>query len=131
MMALDRDVWTRFLEAEAFPITEVWYDVHVGEGLRLPADAPQLDQKISSALYEKRADVIARVGSQLWVVEVKPKADMTALGQIITYRELFLQKYRPAESVLGVVVCDQVDDDLLLIFEAIGAVVISNEYSEF
>lgn len=128
---MDRDVWTRFLEAEAFPIAEVWYDVHVGEGLRLPAEAPLIDKKISSALYEKRADVVCRVEGNLWVVEVKPKADMTALGQIITYRELFILKYRPAGSVLGVVVCDQVDDDLLFIFEAVGVIVISNEYSEF
>ncbi|GAH51984.1 unnamed protein product [marine sediment metagenome] len=131
MMELDRDVWTRFLESGDFAIAEVWYDVHVGEGLRLPAEAPVLDQKISSALYEKRVDCVCRVGSELWVVEVKPKADMTALGQIITYRELFLRKYRPRERVLGVVVCDQVDEDLLDLFGAVGVVVISNEYSEF
>lgn len=131
MMQMDHDVWTRFLESGDFPLQEVWYDVHVGAGLRMPPGSAELDKRISAALYEKRIDVVARIGSQLWVVEVKPKADMTALGQIITYRELFIQRYRPTGSVLGVVVCDQVDDELLFLFEAVGVVVISNEYSEF
>lgn len=131
MMPMDRDVWTRFLESGDFPLKEVWYDVHVGKPVALPAEATELDRRVAAGITRKRIDVVAHVKGGYWVIEVKPKADMTALGQVLSYFRLFVAEYRVDGEVWPVVVCDQVDDDLLDEYEEFGVAVISNEYSEF
>ncbi|MBA7627281.1 hypothetical protein ES703_34743 [subsurface metagenome] len=131
MMALDRDVWTRFLESGNFPLKEVWYDVHVGKPVTGDSTADALGAGIAAALTRKRIDVVAHVGGGYWVVEVKPRADMLALGQVLSYARLFAREYRVDGEILPVVVCDQVDEDLLDEYEEFGVGVISNEYSEF
>lgn len=131
MMSLDRDVWTRFLESGDFPLQEVWYDVHVGRPVTGASTADELGASIAQALTRKRIDVVAHVAGGYWVVEVKPRADMLALGQVLTYLRLFMAEYRVDGEVWPVVVCDQVDEDLLDEYEELGVAVISNEYSEF
>lgn len=131
MMSLDRDVWTRFLESGDFPLKEVWYDIHVGKPVVGNSTADALGVSIAAALTRKRIDVVAHVRGGYWVIEVKPRADMLALGQVITYVRLFAREYTVDGEVLPVVVCDQVDEDVLDEYEEFGVAVISNEYSEF
>jgi len=131
MMVLDRDVWTRFLESGDFPLQEVWYDIHVGHPVTGDSTVDTLGASIAQALTRKRIDVVAHVGGGYWIVEVKPVADMTALGQVLTYVRLFAREYTVDGEIMPVVVCDQVDEDLLDEYEELGVAVISNEYSEF
>lgn len=126
MLAEDTAVWSKYLASPVYRIKEVWYDVHVGlpvEGLA-PDDA--LGARIARGITRKRIDVVARVGSGLWVIEIKPVAGMVALGQVLSYTRLFIEEFRPIEEVRGVIVCDSVDADLLDEFEAMGVVVIVN-----
>ena len=84
----------------------------------------ELGMRIASGITRKRIDVVARVGSGLWVVEIKPFASMLALGQVLGYTRLFVEEYRPEEEVRSVVVCDRIDEDLIDEFEADGVIVI-------
>lgn len=120
MLEEDRRVWTRFLETERHRLVRVWYDVRVGGAVDVGSDADELLGRISRGLTRKRIDVVARVGGGYWVIEVKPFGSMLALGQAITYRDLFMREFRPAEEVVGVVVCDKADADMIDEFEAEG-----------
>jgi len=124
MLTEDTEVWSKYLADPVHPIKEVWYDVHVGQGMLLPVGAPDIDKRIARGISRKRIDVVARVGGGLWVVEIKPFASMLALGQILSYTRLFIEEYRPDEEVRPVIVCDAIDGDLLDEFEALGVVVI-------
>jgi len=126
MLAEDTAVWSRYLESPVLPIKEVWYDVHVGHAVLLPVGAPDIDQRIARGITRKRIDVICRVDSVLWVVEIKPYASMLALGQVLSYTRMFVEEFRPAGEVASVIVCDSVDRDLLDEFEALGVIVIVN-----
>ena len=125
MLAEDTEVWSKFLADPMDAISEVWYDVHVGQAVLLPVGASDLDKRIARGLTRKRIDVVCAVSGGLWVVEVKPVASMVALGQVLTYQRLFIEEYRPTREVLGVVVCDSIDRDLFREFEADGVMVIT------
>ena len=125
MMAEDREVWTRFLESKFIELKKVWYDLRVGSPIQLKEGADETDLKIASGLTRKRIDVVAEVGGGYWVIEVKPRATMYALGQVLTYTRLFVKEYKVSGEVVPVIICDEVDDDLLDEFDEFGVMVIS------
>ncbi|MBA7610301.1 hypothetical protein ES703_17508 [subsurface metagenome] len=126
MLAEDVGVWTRYLESPLVRIDEVWYDVHVGKPVDVGDDASDMDRRIAAGITRKRIDVVALVGGEFWVIEVKPRADMTAVGQAVSYSRLFVQEFAPRRGVLGVIICDQADEDIISTCEELGVVVIAN-----
>ncbi len=126
MLAEDIEVWSRYLADPIVPITEVWYDVHVGRGMPLPVGAGDIDRRIAAGVSRKRIDAVCRIGGGFWVVEIKPFASMLALGQVLSYTRLFLEEYEVTGEVWPVIVCDRADEDLINEFEALGVAVIAN-----
>lgn len=125
MLAEDTAVWSKYLAAPVVPITEVWYDVHVGRGMVPAADADGMLERIARGISRKRIDVVAKVPKGLWVVEIKPFGGMQALGQVVSYWRLFVEEFEPAVEVWPVIVCAEADGDLLGEFDSLGVVVIS------
>jgi len=126
MMREDTDVWTKFLESEFVRIHEVWYDVRVGSSVILKSDAIEMDQKIAAGLTRKRIDVVARVAGGVWVIEVKPKANMYAVGQVLSYSRLFSAEYSVSGLIIPVIICDDYDVDLVDEFDEFGVLVLKN-----
>lgn len=127
MLAEDTAVWTKFLQTDSDRLKEVWYDVHVGSGVLLPVGADDVERRIAAGVTRKRIDVVARVAGGYWVVEVKPVANMTAVGQVISYARLFGAEYRVDGDVVPVIVCDSYDEDLVDEFDELGILVLQNE----
>lgn len=120
MMAADAAVWTKYLADPVGDIKKVWYDVHVGKPAELAPGADDLTVRIAAGITRKRIDAVAAVGGGYWVIELKPIANMMALGQVIAYSRLFEMEYAVYGEVWGVVICDEVDPDLVDDFEAEG-----------
>jgi len=123
----DTAVWSKFLKTDANRIIECWYDVRIGQSVLLGPNADEMDWKIASGLTRKRIDVVCRVEDGFWVVEVKPYANMYAVGQILTYVRLFKAEYEPEGELNPVLVCDDYDEDLLDEFDEFGILVIKND----
>lgn len=126
MLGEDTKVWTRFLESGDFEITEVWYDVHVGQGVLLPVGSDSIVQRIADGVTRKRIDVVALVDSVFWIIEVKPVAQHFAIGQVVVYEGLFVREYEPRIPTWPVIVCDTVDGDVIPECERLGVVVVAN-----
>lgn len=124
MLAEDTGVWTEYLKAPIVPIKRVWYDVHVGKAVVPVAADDLLGARIAAGISRKRIDVVCKVGGGYWVVEIKPFGSMLALGQALSYTRLFIAEYAPPGEVWPVVVCSEVDADLIDEFEAAGVAVI-------
>jgi len=125
MMAADAAIWTEYLRDPVVPVLEVWYDVHVGRAVEVGAGAGDMERRIAAGLTRKRIDCVCRVAAGYWVVEVKPRGDMQALGQVLSYTRLFRQEYRAGGEASPVVVCGEVDEDLVEEYEARGVAVIA------
>lgn len=126
MLMEDIEVWSRYLAQPVVPIKEVWYDVRVGMGIPVSGDASDLDRRIAAGIGKKRIDVVCKVGGGYWVVEVKPRASMLAVGQVLSYARLFQADYRPDGVVWPGIVCDAADDDLRGIYDDLGVLVVVN-----
>lgn len=126
MLAEDNAVWSTFLDQNFERLQEVWYDVRVGMPVELEDGASEMELRIARGLTRKRIDVVAISGGNYWVIEVKPYASMLALGQVISYARLFALEYEIRGRVIPVVVCDEVDGDLVDEFEEMGIMVLVN-----
>lgn len=124
MLAEDTVVWSKYLAHPVAEIKEVWYDVHVGKGMEVAADAESWQKRMAAGVSRKRIDAVCQVGGGFWVVEIKPFASFLALGQVLAYTRLFIIEYRPAGQTWPVVVCDHIDGDMVDDFEDSGVVVI-------
>ena len=127
MLSEDIEVWSKFLAKMSKVITRVWYDLHVGKPARLPAGSSDVLKKVAAGVTRKRIDAVCLVGREYWVIEVKPFANMTALGQAFSYSRLFALEYENYKPVKAVVVCDSVDADMVGPYGELGVMVFVNE----
>lgn len=127
MMAEDTAVWTTFLKRGIVKISRVWYDVRVGSLVFGGPQTSEMVMRIAAGLTRKRIDVVAEVEGNTWVIEVKPRANMYAVGQVITYVRLFEQEYTYRGELRPVIVCAEYDEDLIEEFEEFGILLISTD----
>lgn len=127
MLHEDVAVWTKFLQKMQTAIQAVWYDVHVGKPVQVGPEASTIQKKVAAGVTRKRIDVVCSIQHEFWVIEVKPHANMTALGQAFSYTRLFIMEYNTYKPVRGVVVCDSFDEDMAVAFEELGVLVFVNE----
>jgi len=124
MLAEDNRVWTTFLQTDEHRLREVWYDVRVGQPVFLTLPTSEMEKRIADGLTRKRIDVVASVEDSIWVIEVKPRANMYALGQVLSYVRLFELEYQSSGRIVPVIVCDEIDQDLIDEFDEFGVLVI-------
>jgi len=113
MMHEDYATWTAFMQSEQNKLDEVWYDVHVGRPMAVPAGSPSYMQDVVDGVSRKRIDVVARVGHGIFIIEVKPHANMEAIGQVVTYTNLFVWEFVITGPVNAMIVATTCDADIL------------------
>ena len=102
----DIKIWKRFIAKFGKDYQRFEYDVKVGSGtgdIRGRRDAFSRMQQILS-LY--RIDVLALRSENIEIIEVKPRATAGAIGQVLTYRELFIRDNQPTQPVIPTIVTD-------------------------
>lgn len=113
MLAPDIPIWYRFLDEHAAEFNKLYYDCQLG-GVTLTAqDLEDPMVRMSRALLAKRADAIAETNDQTWLIEVSASPGMRALGQLLTYHELWKQDPQISKPIHLILVADQVDPDIL------------------
>lgn len=120
LLSEDTIVWTRWLTHNIHRISGVWYDVHVGQAVSLPPETLAAIQIDALTISRKRIDVVARAGPEIWVIELKPYANYTSLGQALAYSRLFAQEYNAGGPVVPLVICCEVDPDLIDDYQRLG-----------
>jgi hypothetical protein len=118
MAPLDVPVWEKFLIQHGPEFTGFDYDVRVGKGITPAADLPEPYRSDAIMLSQKRIDVVGYRPSGIWIIEVKPQASIAALGQVLTYTELFIATRRHDLPVTPIVVCESIDTDMAEIFKS-------------
>lgn len=109
MMAEDMGPWTEFLKSDSMPLQEVWYNVHVGQAVEVPTGSPEYMKAHADAVSRKRIDAVGRTETELWIIEVKPYANMQAIGQVLVYEVLFSREFSmnlPSRKVIVAAKCD-------------------------
>jgi hypothetical protein len=98
-----------FIAAHGDEFEQWTFSRRVGEGLAPdPSHLPAV-QKNTLFGTRKRIDMLARSGSRWTIIEVKDRVTPASLGQILTYRHLFLEEFPDAEDP-GLVVIGRFSD---------------------
>ncbi len=112
MLAPDIPIWYRFLAQHAADFEKLYYDCRLGGTALPPGDRDDPMARMSHALLSKRADAIAETSNETWLIEVSASPGMRALGQLLTYHELWKQDPQLSKTIRLILVADQVDPDI-------------------
>lgn len=111
LLPAEKALWQKWLSLNSQGWTGYEYDVHVGEGIIVPEEYPEWGKYLSRLLTQKRIDVVAyRMGTP-WIFEVKPQAGLSAYGQLLAYRELFMRQFPTATRPELAIVTDFLNPD--------------------
>lgn len=126
MMPADVAIWERFIELHPDAYDFVEYDVKVGSVPEFVSDHPDEAMKKQAPLYEKKIDVLAYFRTEIDVIELKPRARMSTLGQVKGYVELYKRDREPLEKVNAVIITNELMPDMgeLAKIEGVGMYIV-------
>jgi len=116
----DVPIWEAFLPIYGKNFQRFDYDVHVGQGAEPDPDLPEQYQRMIRVLSKLRIDAIGYKEDEIWIIEVKKEAGLTALGQIMGYLTLYREEYQPTKQLKGAVVTNFLRPDIKHLLEVFG-----------
>jgi len=113
MLEPDIPVWYRFLEKWGFQFTALYYDVLLGGPFLSPEREKDPMWRGWRANTSKRADAIADLENEVWIIEVAARPGLRAIGQLMTYCALWTEDPKIDKIEVPVLVCEAIDTDLI------------------
>lgn len=108
----DIAIWDAFIQIFHPHFTGLTYDLHVGKGLEPDKDAPYPMQMLWTHLTQKRIDVLGFRKNSLWVIEVKDRPTVAALGQVLGYTVLLAHELDPCPNLIPCLVSSVIEPDI-------------------
>lgn len=93
MAPLDKSIWVRYLMQGGEQFAPFTYDLRVGNGVKMPPGTDAMGLRIAHVLTTKRIDVLCFVDQRPRIIEVKQRAGLSAVGQLIGYRDLYHRQF--------------------------------------
>jgi len=112
MLDVDVPIWWRFLEKWGFQLMKIYYDCLLGGPIYTAEQMKDPMLRMWRKNLAKRADAIAELEDQVWIIEVAQSPGLRALGQLQTYRALWVRDPKIAKPEKPILVCDILDPDL-------------------
>lgn len=124
MMPKDVAIWERFIEThpEFFDYCE--YDVAVGSGPEFSTVVDDETEANVMRLYQRKIDVVGWKKGVPFIVECKPRASTSALGQLAGYVMLYTRDYNPATPPKAILLTDERTPDIEMIARQMGIEII-------
>lgn len=117
MLPNETDLWDRFLKVTDIKFQGFDYDVHVGDLVEAPAATPEYLTPMLEAVYRKRIDAVGYCEDCIWLFEVKNRAGLSAMGQVLAYKALFERDFKPSLPVKLGVVCEAKATDVDYLYQ--------------
>ena len=122
MLSPDIPVWYRFLEKFGACFTALYYDCLLGGPPLSHGQEEDRMARMWRALTSKRADAIAETKDEVWLVEVSACPGMRALGQLLTYENLWSHDPKINKPVVMILAAEQIDPDVGLSYTPYGVI---------
>ena len=103
------------------PDAELKFDVPLKS--KLPAaleTAPQPYKSLWEYLTAKKIDFIAEYPDKIMIVEVKRKLSASAVGQLLLYRKMFAEQYKPGKPIELWHIANYPDLDVIELLNELG-----------
>lgn len=120
MKPADVHIWEKFIRANPGKFLSCDYDVPVGPTPDWMNDTEDENGPRQGILYRKKIDVVAYTPDAIHLIEVKPSAGSSALGQIQGYKILFDDEFPDAMRTIPCVLTNKCQNGYLDIFARMG-----------
>lgn len=120
MFPRDIAIWERFLKDFGESYSHFNYDVKVGSGTSDILGRNDAYSKMQRILSLYRIDAVGFRGSDIDIIEVKPRATTAAIGQVIVYKELYERDFQPTQTVIPTIVTDYEMPDIRYLTKELG-----------
>ncbi len=108
-------IWNRFLEKYPNVYDKVIYNLHLGEGAPIPEGTEENIARDFKLLTQYKVDVVAFNKNEIDIIEIKPYAGASAIGQVISYQKLYIEHIDPTAKPNLVILTDQIRPDTELL----------------
>lgn len=127
----EADLWKAFLAGgRSGHEPYFYYNVRVGPEIPVHEDWPSWMADLVNSIVKLRIDVVEVRADSHWLYEIKNRAGMCALGQIVGYREWYTrQGYNESLPVYAAVVCNWIMPELTDLFLDHDVVVFSRDHA--
>lgn len=92
------------------------FNVRLGKATAVPDSYDESIQRLSAAVTRQRADIVAWFEYSVDIIEVKPRAKTSAIGQLLGYRHLWLDDHPNIPVRRLVVVARDMDDNVATVY---------------
>lgn len=118
MSAEESIVWGQFLAKFNKLYDRFDYDLRVGKGVEVAENIPEKFRQDYVALTQKRIDAVGYKNNRAHIFEVKTRATLSPIGQLIGYKSLFISTFPniPVDTIN--LVCSQLLPEDALIYKA-------------
>ncbi|TKJ24801.1 MAG: hypothetical protein CEE41_05170 [Hadesarchaea archaeon B3_Hades] len=123
MLDADIPVWYRFLEKWGHSFLNLYYDCLLGGPYLLPGEEKDPLKKMWRHNLSKRADAIAELEKEVWIIEAASHPGLRAIGQCVAYQSLWLEDPKIAKIERPVLVCEVLDTDVGAVCGRMGVMV--------
>lgn len=108
----EKAIWIRWLQQGGDKFQPFRYDIRVGDGLIMPPGSSGYAVRSAYALTTKRIDALYVDGQNTVIVEVKRRAGLSAVGQLIGYRDLYKKTPGFSGFISMLLVTDELQPDM-------------------
>lgn len=124
MARRDAPIWERFLQSQGARFTGVAYDVALG-GV-VPEGADEKDETVIGWRYSTavKIDAVLFSPSEAWIVEVKPNASLSAIGQVLGYMLLAELDQFTSLALIPTIITDNLSADVRYVADQLNIQVI-------
>lgn len=120
----DIGVWEEFIKKNPDYYDRVDYDFRVGEGRIYPSIKELWGKRDMRMLSQLRIDAVGYKGDRIDIIEIKPSVNVTALGQVITYTDLFIKEHPGMKNIVPTIVASREMPDVRRVAEERGIKII-------
>lgn len=120
----DVAIWERFITAYPDNYDYCQYDVLVGSDPAFDTTVTPDTGGDAWKLYQKKIDVVGFKGERIDIIELKPSAGASAVGQVLMYKKLYKKDYTPPTEPRCIIITDKVNPDTSEFAEDSGVKVI-------
>ena len=109
----DVAIWDRFLKAYPEAYDHVYYDFEIGDGPQFSTIVNPETGGDDRALYKWKIDVVGVKDKRTDLIEIKPRAGVSAIGQAACYKMLWRRDIDPQGNDRAVIITDEIRPDIL------------------
>lgn len=120
----DSKIWDIFIQNNPGFFEKVQYDLKAGTARDYSMYPDNKYRKDLEYLSRKRIDVVGFRKDEIWIIELKPNAGMTAIGQALSLSELYREESPIDKVILPAIITDRERPDMRKLCKRLGVLML-------